>query len=140
MARVTLTEPDKFHFKTQVQVRITDLNYGNHLGNDSLIAILHEARLRFLASYGCTELDLEGVSLIQGDIAVIYKCEGHYADILEIEITADSFSKKSFDIFYKVTNLTKEKTLALAKTGMVCFDYETHSTKDVPQQFINNFN
>lgn len=33
MARIKLVLPEKFSFKTSIPVRISDLNYGNHLAN-----------------------------------------------------------------------------------------------------------
>ena len=42
----------KIAFTTTLDVRISDINYGNHLGHDSLISLLHEARMRFLKQTG----------------------------------------------------------------------------------------
>ena len=49
MARIKLTLPENFNFSTNIEVRITDINYGGHLGNDSVLEIIHEARIRMLA-------------------------------------------------------------------------------------------
>ena len=62
MPRIRLELPDRFHFRTSLTVRVTDLNYGRHLGNDAVLGLLHEARVRFLRSLGYAELDVEGVS------------------------------------------------------------------------------
>ncbi len=48
MSRIKIEMPEKFIYKTEIPVRITDINYGGHLGNDSLLSIIHEARVRFL--------------------------------------------------------------------------------------------
>ncbi len=48
MARVQIDFPEHFCFTTDIDVRITDLNYGGHLGNDKFLSIAHEARVRFL--------------------------------------------------------------------------------------------
>ncbi len=44
-------------FSATLEVRISDINYGNHLGHDSLVSLLHEARVRFLRHLGYTELN-----------------------------------------------------------------------------------
>ena len=54
MARIKIAVPPQFTFSTQIPVRITDINYGGHLGNDALLALLHEARVQFLRRYGYT--------------------------------------------------------------------------------------
>ena len=53
MARVTLSFPDDtFTFSTTLDVRFDDVNVGAHLGNDSMVSLIGEARSRFLESLG----------------------------------------------------------------------------------------
>jgi acyl-CoA thioester hydrolase len=40
MARVKLDLPDNFTFTTEMPIRLTDLNYGNHLGNAQLLGMI----------------------------------------------------------------------------------------------------
>ncbi|MCU0364969.1 MAG: hypothetical protein MUE93_04775 [Ignavibacteriaceae bacterium] len=40
MPRIKIETPDKFIFSTEIPIRITDINYGGHLGNDSLLSII----------------------------------------------------------------------------------------------------
>ena len=48
MARVKLDlNGVEFVFRTELDVRITDINYGRHVGNDAMLGLLHEARLRY---------------------------------------------------------------------------------------------
>ena len=76
-----------------VPVGITDINCGNHLGNDSLVSLLHEARVAWLRQHGFTELDVAGASLIRGDLAVEYVKESFYGDVLHISISASGISR-----------------------------------------------
>ena len=46
-----------------IPVRITDVNYGNHVGNDSMVSIIHEARMQFLKKYGFSEMNAGGTAL-----------------------------------------------------------------------------
>ena len=55
MPRVKVTLPESFLFTVELPIRITDLNYGAHLGNDALLSLLHEARVKFLAHLGQPE-------------------------------------------------------------------------------------
>ena len=48
MAKVKIELPEDFIFKTEIPVRISDINYGGHLGNDSLLSIVQESRVKFL--------------------------------------------------------------------------------------------
>ena len=63
MARVKIELPDSFQFTTEITIRITDLNYGGHVGNDTVLSIIHEARMQFLRHYGHTEMNFGGIGL-----------------------------------------------------------------------------
>ena len=139
MPRIKIELPEKFSFKTEIPVRISDINYGGHLGNDAILTIMHEARMQFLKSINCTELDLFGVSVIQADTAIVYKSEGFYGDILVCEVTPGDFSRAGFDLYYRFTNKTTGKEIAHAKTGMMCFDYDERKVVSVPQEFVKLF-
>ena len=86
MARVKIELPREFIFKTEIPIRINDINYGGHLGNDAVLSIAHEARLRFLKQHNFTELDAGGAGIIMVDAAIQYKAEGFYGDIITVEI------------------------------------------------------
>jgi acyl-CoA thioester hydrolase len=139
MARIKLTLPDKFIFSTQIKVRITDINYGNHLGNDSLLAIIQESRLQFLQSIDYSEVDIEGVGIIMGDVVIEYKRQAYYGDDLKIDIDTGDIARKSFDIYYRVSN-QEDKLVALCKTGIVFYDYKQKKAVMVPKNFIKKIN
>jgi acyl-CoA thioester hydrolase len=131
--RIQLQLPDNFTFQTTIPVRISDINYGNHLGNDAVLSMMHEARVQFLKSFGYTELDLEGAGLIMADTAIIYKGEGFYGDILTVKVAATDLSKYGFDLVYWFENQAG-KEIARAKTGMLCFNYATRKLMSLPEQ------
>lgn len=134
MARIQIDFPTQVQFSTQMTVRITDLNYGNHLGNDSVLSLIHEARVRFLQYMGYSELDLAGVGIIMSDAAIQFKKEAFYGDVLTIEVATGDFSRVAFDIYYRLKIVDQE--IAVAKTGIVCFDYATRKVVAVPEAFL----
>ena len=138
MARIKLTIPDNKIFTTQIAVRITDINYGNHLGNDALVSILQEARMQWLSSLKYTELNIENAALIMADLSVEYKAESFYGDVLLIDIFIGEITKVSFEIYYKITTLSNEiiTLIANAKTGMVCYDYTNKKVISIPEIFL----
>jgi acyl-CoA thioester hydrolase len=136
MARIKIALPKKFTFTTTIAIRISDINYGGHMGNDALLSILHEARVQYLLHHGYAELDIVGKSLIMADVAIEYKGEAFRGDVLTIEMAAHDFTKYGFDIIYRVTN-QEQKLIALAKTGMLCFDYTARKVISLPQEVTN---
>lgn len=138
MARIKLTLPSSFAFSTLIPIRITDLNYGNHVGNDAILSLLHEARMQYLKSQGLTELEFAGVGLIMSDVAIEFKAESFYGDVLKAYVTATDFTKIGFDLYYKLVRGENEETVALAKTGMLCFNYEKRKITPLPQEALNS--
>jgi acyl-CoA thioester hydrolase len=137
MARVKLEIPAHKIFTTDIPVRITDINYGNHVGNDALVSIVHEARMQWLAANNYTELNIGGAALIMADLAVEYKAESFYGDTLNVTISIGEITKISFEIFYEITTTRMDKKILIAnvKTGMVCFDYDARKVTSVPEIF-----
>ncbi len=136
MARIELNLPDNFSFSTDVRVRISDINYGNHLGNDALLSLVHEARLQFLQSRGFSELDIDGCGLILTDAVIVYKSQGFHGDLLTILAAVGDFNKYGCDFFYKVIRKNGGKEVARAKTGVVFFDYNRQKMVPVPAAFF----
>jgi acyl-CoA thioester hydrolase len=137
MARVKLEIPVKKIFTIDIPVRITDINYGNHVGNDALVSIIHEARMQWLRTHNFTELNIGSAALIMADLSVEYKAESFYGDILNIAISIGEITKISFEIFYEVTTTRNDKKILIsnAKTGMVCFDYTRRKVISIPEIF-----
>lgn len=135
MARIKIDLPDSFSFACEIKVRITDLNYGNHVGNDAILGYLHESRVQYLNHLGYeNEVDIEGVGLIQADAAIVYKSEAFYGDTLLVEIAANDFTKYGFDLVYKLTHTITKKEVARGKTGLVCFDYKIRKIALLPSK------
>jgi acyl-CoA thioester hydrolase len=135
MNRIKIELPETFKFTTNIPIRITDLNYGGHVGNDTILSLIHEARMQFLQHHGYKELDFAGIGLIMSDVAIQFKSEVFYGDVLTASVTTGAYSKVAFDIYYKFEKEVAGKTIlvAAAKTGMVCFDYTSRKTVAVPE-------
>lgn len=131
MSRIRITLPSSFPFTATIPVRITDLNYGNHVGNDAILSIIHEARMQFLTHHGFTELNCGGVGLIMSDVGIEFKKEVFYGDVLAVNIAATEFSSIGFDLYYQLLK-TDQTIVAAAKTGMICYNYEQKKIAQVP--------
>jgi acyl-CoA thioester hydrolase len=130
MARIRIDLPEPFTFSTRISIRITDLNYGNHVGNDTVLSLIHEARVQFLKHYGYAELQLEGVGLIMSDAGIEFRSELFYGDIVTAFVKTGEFSRSGFDLYYKL--MKDDSIVAIAKTGMVCYNYDTKKVVSVP--------
>lgn len=136
MARIKIELPEKELARFTIPVRITDINYGNHVGNNAVVEIIHEARVQFLNLHGFKELDAAGTALIMSELLVEFKSESFYPDVLFTHLYCGEISKVGFELFYKITTVRDEKniTIAHAKTSMVCFNYGVRKVEMVPEK------
>lgn len=134
MTRIHINLPDKFIFSTELPVRISDLNYGNHVGNDSILTLMQEARALFYLTLGFnSEVSIEGtVGQVVADAAIVYKAESFFGDTLLIEIAVLDLHKYGFDMVYRISNTITGKEVARGKTAIVCFDYAKRKMTVIP--------
>ena len=136
MQRVKIEGPAFYTFSTDIPVRITDLNYGGHVGNDTFLALVHEARVRFLQSLGYSEMNVEGCGLIMADAAIRFSKELFYGDVVTIEVAATGFTPVGFDLIYHLSVFRDQSrvTAGMAKTGMIVFDYVNRKKVSLPEK------
>jgi len=136
MARSKLIYPETTVFTHELSVRVTDLNFADHLAHDSIISLLHEARAQFFLANKMSELDVEGAGIIMADITVNYRGEAFFGQMLTVEISLGEFSNKGCDIFYRMTCKESDSLVAIAKTGIVFMNYATRKLVSVPESFL----
>lgn len=138
MARIQISLPDHLPFSTEITLRITDINYGGHMGNDALLSLIHEARYQFFQSLGFeSELNIADASIIMADSAIMYKAEAFQGETLVFEVGTDDHNKYGCDIVYRVTKKTSQQEVAVAKTGIVFFNYEQRAIQAPPSAFLS---
>ena len=85
--------------------------------------------MQLLAYLGTAEFDAATkLGFIMVDVAIEYKGEAFYGDVLHVQLGVADPSKYGFDVAYHIHNQTG-KEIARAKTGMLCFDYNTHKLR-----------
>ena len=136
MARIKIDIPEKVIASFLIPLRIADINYGNHVGNDAFVSIIHEARVQWLKQYDYTELKIENVGLIMSDLAIEFKSESFYGDVVEVKLGAGEMSRVGFELYYQLFVKRNDETILLAnaKTGMVCYDYDAKKVAPLPEK------
>lgn len=135
MARLNLDFPEQqFCYSTQLTVRVTDINGARHLGNDSMISMISEARACFLFDFGIVEN-----SIIVTDLATTYRAEAHARDQLLFEVGVMDFNKYGGDITFRISRPADGTLIAMAKSGFVFFDYQQSKVIAMPESFRDKF-
>ena len=135
MQRIKIDIPKKIIFSTELTVRVYDVNFAGHLSNDSILSMVHEARILFLKNWGYSEVDTCDAGIIMFDAAIQYKSQGYHGDVLLFEVTVDNFIKNGCDFFFKISNKSNGKEIARAKTGIAFFDYNLNKLVSIPAKF-----
>jgi acyl-CoA thioester hydrolase len=139
MARTRLELPDSFPFCVNLPVRITDVNYGGHLGNDAVLGLVHEARIAFLEDAGYEEQDIEGTGIIMTEAHVQYRSEAFHGEMLHIEAAFGEVTTHGFEILHRITKTEGGLEVARVKTGFAFFDYEKKKIAHVPPGFRQRY-
>lgn len=100
--RIRLDLPQTVLFEMEVSVRVTDINYAGHLGNDRLLVYAQECRSAWFASLGFNELDIEGCNTIMADAALQYLSEAFALESLTVSLYLGERHKYGFDLYYLV--------------------------------------
>lgn len=138
MPRIKIQLPGQFHFSCTIPVRITDINYGGHVGNDAFLSLIHEARMQYLHHLGFTEMQFGGTGMIMADMTIEFKAELFYGESVIISVAPADISKAGFDLIYLLEkeNAGVKSTVAIAKTGMICFDYTKKKVVSIPEMAL----
>jgi acyl-CoA thioesterase FadM len=137
MSRKIIVLPERFIFSTEYDVLYSDVNSANHLGADRVLPIAMEAQLRFIKHLGYDNATaFEDAGLIMVHSEVQYLAEATYSDRLKIELAVDNLLEKSFELTYRIKNLSKSNEMARVVTTLVFFDYQLKRVVAVPETFL----
>ena len=139
MPRVRIDLPARFAFTTELQIYVGHINISGHLDNAQLLTLVSEVRERFFNALGYTQAQVEGVGIVVADAAVQYRSEAFHGETLLFDMDAQDFSRHGCDLVYRVREKTSGRAVALGKTGIVFFDYETRQVAPVPPAFHAKF-
>jgi acyl-CoA thioester hydrolase len=135
MPHIKLREQPHYEFTHRITVQVGHINYRGHLGHDSIVRILAEARANMFHALGISELNLgDGkTGVITGDMVVNYKSEGFIYQILVVESQVGEISPDAFTVFQRIRR--DGHLVALAEASLIGFDYKTETAVPTPETF-----
>ena len=136
MARVQFELPDHFIFTTEVQIYVSHVNQAGHLDNAQLLTLVSEGRARFFRWLGYTEFDVEGVSIVVGDMVAQYKSEGFHGEVMRLEMAPADFNPYGFDLLFRMTETRSGRDVAIGKSGIVFLKQPERKVTPVPQALL----
>lgn len=129
-----ITLPANMAFSTDLAIYINDLVGGLHVGNHTLISYLNEAQMRFITALGFPTLIVDNAITFNNEIAVQYRREARYGDVLTVQAHIDPLEADQYRILYQMLN-QHGKTVLTAQMGMVFVDQASGRRCAVPEAF-----
>jgi len=118
-------------------IRIGDINYGGHMGNDKALLLFQDARISFFRSLGYSELNIgEDTGIILGEAYLKFKKEIFLNDNVRVFITISDIKEASFIMNYSVFKQEDDKEAISGYTKIVTFYYPNKKVVKIPNEFL----
>ena len=123
-----------FPFFIDLNVRVGDLNYGNHVGHQHFFLYFHEVRLAYLNQLGFSESDIQGLSLVVAEAHCRYRHELLLGDQIRVFCRISEIKAKVFIFEYQITR--HETVCATGTTTCLCLDPRRKRAVSLPADFL----
>lgn len=125
---------NNYKFTIPLKVRVSDLNYGNHVGYQNFFSFFQEARIAYLGQFGFTELDIDGSGMIVAEANCKYKRELYLNDQIKVGCAVREVKSKMFVMDYQISK--DDSVCAEGFTKNFCYDYATRAVSRLPEAFV----
>ncbi|MDR5866586.1 acyl-CoA thioesterase [Halomonas koreensis] len=134
MERVRLDFPEAdIRHRHPLTVRVTDMNYGRHLGHDALVSLLHEARIQALAALGLAEGDMGGYPSVAADLAVQYQAEARWPEALVADTAIPAPGRKAITVYHRLRREADAAVVATARLNLMLVDPASGRPVAIPE-------
>ncbi len=119
------------------EIRIGDINYGGHLGNDKALLLFQDARIRFLESLGFSERSIgDRAGIIMAEAHIYFRKEVFLHDTLYADVSVTEVNNSSFGLTYSIKRTRDAAEVLHGSTKLIAFDYERKKVTRLPEVFI----
>ena len=129
-------------FATDLPVTMSDINYGGHLGHDSVLTLMHEARVSFLKAHELSEMNVNdgdpAIGLIMSELQVQYLTESFHGDILRAEVLPFIPEGPRWFIAQRLVRVSDQREIARALIGMTFFCYQSKKVQRAPDSLMRH--
>ena len=118
-------------FTTDIQVRFRDIDAYGHVNNAVYVTYLEQARVEYLRSVlGVAIGDLD---IVLASLSVDYREPLTDAESVEVAIDVPELGHSSVPMEYEIR--TDDGVVAVAESVQVTYDFETDSSKPIPERW-----
>lgn len=118
-----------------IHIRFSDIDAMGHVNNAVYFTYFEQGRIAFFDSLLGTEIKYAERGVIVASAHCNYKIPVRFRDQVEVKTWCSRIGTKSFDVSYSIgiSNNGHVEEAANGVTTMVCFDYKTNSSIQIPE-------
>ena len=126
----------EFRFHIPIEVRYGDLDPQWHVNNARYLSFLEQARMSYLVQLGLWDgLDFNRLGLIVADIHISYLAPMLIFHNYRLDQRVARLGNKSLIFEYQLVDEASGERMATAEAVMVAYDYDSHSSIPVPDNW-----
>lgn len=126
----------EYKFYTPVQIRYGDIDAQWHVNNAQTVTLIETARFNFVQSLGIFDgTSFTDLGWIVADVHVSYLAPIFLTQKIRIGVRVAMLGNKSMTLEYQIEDEATGEILTKAETVMVHYDYHTHSSQPIPDDW-----
>lgn len=134
---VTESITDIFKYRTELEMRFTDLDMMGHVNNAMYFTYMEIGRTKYWTQ--AIQWDWKKTGVVIGQASINYLKPLHLGDKISIYVRTSRIGNTSFDLDYMVVKMVNGQEVICSKGKTVCvvYDYETKSPAAIPDRERN---
>ena len=130
----TILRVPAFPFVHREVARFSDLDPMGHVNNAVYLTWIENARIEFLRRLGAFDKpDTSEMAMILARVELDFRTQVGFGDEIEVGVRTARLGTKSFGLEYELRR--GADVVANATTVLVAYDYETNSSKEIPDEW-----
>lgn len=133
----------EFKVKTKVRIRFFDLDAMGHANNAVFFTYMEQARLAYFKQVPQLDFRIgapaKGISLILASIRCDFLSPAFLDEELEVAVAITRLGRSSFDMEYRIKEMTTGREVAKRVSTQVYFDYPNKKSVELPELIVKRF-
>jgi acyl-CoA thioester hydrolase len=125
-----------FHFYFPLQIRYGDLDPQWHVNNAHTVMLIEHGRFAYIQKLGLWDgKDFLNLGMIVADVHISYLAPILLNQNVQVGVRVSRLGTKSLTFEYSLEEQDSGKVLAKGETVMVAYDYPTHQSIPLPDDW-----
>ena len=126
----------EFKFYSPLQIRYGDIDPQWHVNHAHMVTFIETARFNFIQSLGIFDGESYfDLGWIVADVHVTFLAPITLTQKIRVGVRVAKLGNKSMTLEYQIEDESTGHVLTTAETVMVHYDYHTHTTQPIPEEW-----